>query len=67
MTDYLAPPGADKTRLPFYIPFLAGGMAGTSYWIFNYPVDYVKTLMQTDKLGNPQFKSTLDCFSQKYK
>ena len=67
MTDYLTPKGVtDKSHLPFYVPFLAGGTAGTSYWVFTYPIDYVKTAMQTDKLGNFKYVNTLDCIKQKY-
>lgn len=36
------------------------------YWAFNYPFDYVKTLMQTDNLDNPKYKSTLQCFRDSY-
>lgn len=67
ITDYLTPKGVvDKSTLPFYIPFLAGGIGGTMYWAFNYPIDYVKTAMQTDKLGDFKYKTTMDCFRQKY-
>lgn len=64
----LTPAGiTDKKNLPFYVPFIAGGVGGTSYWIFNYPFDYVKTLMQSDKLGNFRYKGMIDCFSQQYR
>lgn len=36
------------------------------YWVLNYPFDYVKTLMQTDKLGDFKYKSTLQCFKDSY-
>lgn len=36
------------------------------YWALNYPFDYVKTLMQTDKLENPKYKSTLQCFRESF-
>ncbi len=49
----------DKKNLPFYVPLLAGGIGGTAYWMFNYPFDYVKTLMQSDKLGDFKYKNTL--------
>lgn len=65
ITDYLTPPGiTDKKNLPIYVPFIAGGIGGTSYWIFNYPFDYVKTLMQSDKFGNFRYKGMVDCFRQ---
>lgn len=68
ITDMLTPPGiTNKKDLPFYVPFLAGGIGGTAYWAFNYPFDYVKTLMQSDKFGNFRYKSMIDCFSQQYR
>ncbi len=67
ITDYLTPAGTvEKKHLPFYVPFFAGGIGGTMYWALNYPFDYVKTIMQTDKLGDLKFKSTLQCFQEKY-
>jgi hypothetical protein len=35
---------------------LAGGIGGTAYWCFNYPIDYVKTLIQSDSFENPKYK-----------
>ncbi len=48
LTKLLAPPGVPKKDHPFHVPFIAGGLGGTAYWCFNYPLDYVKTLMQSD-------------------
>ena len=52
--------------MPFYVPFIAGGVGGTSYWVFNYPFDYVKTLMQSDKFGELKYKGMGDAFRQHY-
>lgn len=49
-----------------YVPLLAGGLGGTTYWMFNYPFDYVKTLMQSDKFGDYKYSSMVDCFRQEY-
>lgn len=62
----LSPPGVDKKNLPIYVPMLAGGIGGTSYWMFNYPFDYVKTLMQSDKFGEFKYKTMLQCFQDQY-
>ncbi len=63
----LTPPGVkSKKDLPIYVPFIAGGIGGTTYWMFNYPIDYVKTLMQSDNLSNMKYKSTIDTFRQEY-
>lgn len=67
ITVLLSPPGVtNKKDLPFYVPFLAGGIGGTSYWIFNYPFDYVKTLMQSDKFESFRYKNMADCFRQQF-
>lgn len=63
----LSPPGVQKKDLPFYIPFIAGGIGGTTYWVFNYPFDYVKTIMQSDKLGDLKYPSMWSVFKDHYK
>jgi hypothetical protein len=40
----------------------SGAMAGTVTLFLNYPIDYVKTKMQSDSLDNPKYKSSIDCF-----
>ena len=50
------PPGVQKKDAPIYVPIIAGGLGGTSYWILNYPVDYIKTKMQSDPFENPKYK-----------
>jgi solute carrier family 25 carnitine/acylcarnitine transporter 20/29 len=37
-----------------------------TYWMFNYPFDYVKTLMQSDKFGSFKYTSMIDCFRKEY-
>lgn len=67
LTDYFTPVGVtNKKDLPIWVPLIAGGVGGTTYWMFNYPIDYVKTLMQTDKFGDFKYKSTLHCFQTQY-
>ncbi len=63
----MTPAGVKKSDVPIYVPFIAGGIGGTCYWAFNYPFDYVKTLMQTDNLANPKYKSMMQCFRDSYK
>lgn len=38
---------------------LSGGLAGLACWSSIYPIDYVKTLIQTDSLENPKYKSSI--------
>ena len=49
-----------------YITLFAGGIGGITYWVLNYPFDYVKTLMQSDKLGDYKYSSMVDCFRKEY-
>lgn len=44
--------------------FLSGGLAGVTTWFVMYPVDYVKTRIQSDSLENPEYKNSLDCFKK---
>lgn len=44
--------------------FFSGGFAGATTWFIMYPVDYVKTRIQSDSLENPQYKNAIDCFLQ---
>lgn len=59
LTKKLTPAGVSKKDAPFYVPFMAGGIGGTAYWCFNYPLDYVKTLMQSDSFENPKYKGLI--------
>lgn len=38
---------------------LAGGLAGVATWTLTYPIDYIKTLVQTDSLDKPRQTSML--------
>lgn len=38
------------SEAPLSVSLVGGAMAGISFWLFAYPFDYVKTLMQTDSL-----------------
>lgn len=38
------------SEAPLSISLIGGGLAGMTFWLFAYPFDYVKTLLQTDSL-----------------
>ena len=48
-------------EIPFYSSFMFGGMAGLTSWIFIYPQDCVKTLMQAEnsRISNKSFSETV--------
>lgn len=56
-----APEGQSSFHAPILTAFLAGGLAGVNSWIFTYPVDYVKTIMQSQNLENLKYKSSWGC------
>ncbi|CAJ2661254.1 unnamed protein product [Trifolium pratense] len=41
--------------------FIAGGLAGISSWIFNYPTDVIKTRLQAQTSSSMKYKGILDC------
>lgn len=47
--------------------FLAGGLGGVLSWVVIYPIDVVKTKIQSDAIQRPQFKSIKDCFIKTYR
>jgi solute carrier family 25 (mitochondrial carnitine/acylcarnitine transporter), member 20/29 len=42
-------------------------MAGCNSWLFTYPVDYVKTKMQSQNMSDIKFKSSWDCAVESYR
>jgi solute carrier family 25 (mitochondrial carnitine/acylcarnitine transporter), member 20/29 len=46
---------------------LSGGTAGIAFWAGVYPVDVIKTRLQTDSDLNPRYRGILDCARQTIK
>ena len=46
---------------------LSGGCAGVSFWLLIYPVDYVKTIVQSDSLTEPLYKSNIHAAKEQSK
>lgn len=38
---------------------LAGGLSGVATWTLTYPIDYIKTLVQTDNIEKPRQTSMI--------
>jgi len=59
----LTPKGVKPSLLT---AFLAGGAAGFGFWGFWYPLDIIKTRMQTDATmpADRKYKNTLDCITK---
>lgn len=50
-----------------FASLLGGGLAGATFFVFAYPLDYIKTLLQTDCLENPKYKSLIHCYRKSMK
>lgn len=59
--------GENSAEAPILGAFLAGGIAGSASWFFTYPIDYVKTLMQSQLPTEQKFTSGIDCMIKQYK
>lgn len=46
---------------------LSGGLAGVFTWFLMYPVDFVKTLIQSDSIENPKYRNAMECFRTEFK
>jgi len=46
----LAPEGEDASKTPILGAFLAGGFSGACSWLFSYPIDYIKTVIQSQQI-----------------
>jgi hypothetical protein len=45
----------------------AGALAGLGSWIFPYPIDFVKTKMQSENLDGRKYKNSWHCFISNYR
>lgn len=59
----------DRKEIPSYKIALYGGLAGEALWLGSYPLDVVKSKMQTDGFGAGQqkYKNMRDCFAQTFR
>jgi len=44
----------------------SGAFAGMCFWFAVFPIDVIKTKIQTDSFSEPKFKSMMDCIRQTY-
>lgn len=57
----------DPQNVPLWSAMLSGGISGICTWGFTYPIDYIKTLIQTDSLDAPRHRSMLGYFNEERK
>jgi len=58
----------ERKKMPSWKIAFYGGLAGEALWLASYPLDVVKSKMQSDGFGEGQrYKSMRDCFGQTWK
>lgn len=58
----------DRKEVPSWKVAFYGGLAGEALWLGSYPLDVVKSKMQTDGFGKGQrYKTMRDCFAQTWR
>lgn len=51
-----------------FYTLMAGGLAGTFSWLVSFPVDVVKSRLQTDGMdGKTKYSGAMDCLRKSYK
>lgn len=61
ITKQMRLPGQTKNDLGLTHILLAGGIAGVTLWFATFPIDVIKTKIQTDSFQNPKYKGMYDC------
>lgn len=64
--DKYEPEEKFSTQQNMMISFFGGGLAGSGSWLFTYPIDYIKTLIQSESLEARKYKNSIDCVRKKY-
>lgn len=60
--------GVSRDSIPAYKIALYGGLAGEVLWLASYPLDVVKSKMQTDGFGkDKRYRTMRDCFGQTWR
>ncbi|KAH9299381.1 hypothetical protein KI387_031063 [Taxus chinensis] len=56
--------GCDVSELGRGAMLTAGGLAGAAPWIFIYPADVVKSVIQVDDFSRPKYSGSIDAFKK---
>lgn len=60
--------GIERKEIPTWKIAAYGGLAGEALWLASYPLDVVKSKMQSDGFGaKMRYRSMRDCFAQTFK
>lgn len=58
--------GGQFSKLGMGPQLVAGGVAGAMFWLFVYPADVIKSMIQVDDHQNPKYKNTFDALKKVY-
>lgn len=68
MNAHAARNRVQRADIPSYMVAFYGGLAGEALWLGSYPMDVVKSKMQTDGFGDKQkYKTMRDCVAQTWR
>jgi len=59
-------PGVLNQETPKMGMFVSGGIAGVLGWLVTYPLDVIKSRIQTDSFTRPQYSGIIDCVKKSY-
>ncbi|XP_022772350.1 mitochondrial carnitine/acylcarnitine carrier-like protein [Durio zibethinus] len=54
--------GSDTSKLGRGSLMVAGGLGGAAFWLFVYPTDVVKSVIQVDDYKYPKYKGSINAF-----
>lgn len=58
------PEGKSIKDIPLYHPLIGGAIAGEAYWLSCFPIDLLKSKLQSDSWESPKYKNLVDCYAQ---
>jgi len=66
--EMLTKPGRSVTDLSIWRVFTAAGAAGVLFWALTYPLDVIKSTMQSDEIVKSQrkYNGIIDCARKMY-
>ena len=61
---YLLGKESVNEKKDFLSIIISVGFAGMAFWTFTYPIDCLKSRIQSDSILNPRYSGTIDCLRQ---
>ena len=57
----------ERHKVPVLYQLLGGSVAGLAYWTSCFPLDVIKTKVQSDSLSDPYYKNYFDVWRKTYR